>query len=472
MAYLGIPFAKPPVGPLRWKPPQRLEKWSGVRTADRIGSRCFQHAPYGEIEPGNPTMSEDCLYLNVWTSSPSRDARLPVIYWIHGGEFWAGSGSEPRYNGAKLAARGAVVVTVNHRLGVYGFLSHPELTAEAKRGASGNYGLLDLIAGLDWVRENISAFGGDTSNITVAGESAGSCVVSAFMAMPTTRGKFHRALGESCAYFMPEPHAMGPLTLAENEERGVQFLKAASVRSIAELREVDAPRLLEIWLKDRSKRMQPCVDGDVMPAPASEVFARGEQARVPLLAGWNADEGAGYVRAKPDEFDVENFRRSVQNVFGDDALSLLERYPTSTPREAFSSAVTLAGDRNMIYPTWKWGVAHAGRAPTFVYRFDRKLPRVGVAHHACEIEYAFGTLDSKPLPWEPADRAISELMGDYWVNFARSGDPNGAGLPEWPLFTAGAHPMLMRFDEQSRADVVPEQKRMALLDEIYNRRGA
>jgi para-nitrobenzyl esterase len=469
-ACLGIPFAKPPVGALRWKAPQKLEAWSGVRAADKIGPRCTQHAPYGEIEPGNPNMSEDCLYLNVWRPSEAKaEARLPVIYWIHGGEFWAGSGSEPRYNGAKLAARGAVVVTVNHRLGVYGFLSHPELTAESGRGASGNYGLMDLIAGLEWVHDNIAAFGGDTSNITVAGESAGSCAVSAFMAMPATRNRFHRALGESCAYFMFEPHSMAPLTLAENEQRGVEFLKAAGVSSIAELRGVDGPRLLEVWLKDRTKRMQPCIDGFVMPEVTSDTFAAGRQARIPLLAGWNADEGAGYVRAKPDEYDVEGFRQYVRSTYGEDP-ALLELYPSSSSPEAFRSAVALAGDRNMIYPTWKWVVAHAGAAPTYAYRFDRKLPGVGVAHHACEIEYAFGALDSKFLKWEAADRTIAELMGDYWVNFARSGDPNGAGLPEWPRFTGGPNPMLMRLDAPSHADVVPEQSRMVLLDQIYARR--
>jgi para-nitrobenzyl esterase len=458
-AFLGVPYAAPPVGPLRWKPPQRPASWAGTRAATAVGWRCIQHAPYGELEPQSPGMREDCLYLNIWT--PDVTASLPVIFWIHGGEFWAGSGSEPRYDGARLAARGAVVVTINHRLGVFGFLSHPELSADSDQGTSGNYGLLDQIAALEWTRANIAAFGGDPGRITVAGESAGSCSVSFLMASPRSKHLFHRAIGESCAYFMPEPHAMKPLSHAANEERGIAFAAAAGIHSLAELRGMDAEALLAVWLKDPAQRMQPCSDGHVLPDVAG-VFAAGGQARVPLLAGWNGDE-YGFMRGAGTKFDAAAFARRLADTFGTDgAAALLGAYRHDDPLE---TATKLTSDRLMVWPTWRWVNEHARLAPVFAYQFDRAPPGSTFgATHASEIEYVFGTLDSKPRTYCPEDRVLSEQVGDYWVNFARSGDPNGTTGARWPAY--GRERTILHLDAIITAQVAAGD-RLELLARLY-----
>ncbi len=460
--FLGVPFAAPPVGALRWKPPQPLARWDGVRDATKAGARCIQHAPYGELQPHNPAQSEDCLFLNIWT--PDRAAKLPVIFWIHGGEFWAGSGSEPRYNGTKLAARGAVVVTINHRLGVFGFLSHPELSAESAHGTSGNYGLLDQIAALQWTRANIAAFGGDPDNITIGGESAGSCSVSFLMAAPLAKGLFHRALGESCAYFMPEPHAMKPLPHSENEQRGSDFMHAAGADTIAELRATPAQHLLATWMKDMTKRMQPCIDDWILPH-VDQVFARGEQARVPLLCGWNGDE-YGFIRGAGDKFDIAAFGKRLTASFGSGSEALIAAYGSAL---SLNTATEITSDRLMVWPTWKWAEEHVRHAPVYAYQFDRAAPGSPFgATHASELEYVFGALDSKPRDYAPADRALSEQIGDYWVNFARTGNPNGATLPDWPTYADGK--TVMYLDERSSAQPLKTRERLELLDRLFRQK--
>ena len=457
--FLGIPYAPPPTGELRWRTPGSAPQWAGIRDAQRAAPRCLQHAPYGELEPDNPNQSEDCLYLNVWTPDCVDGAKLPVIFWIHGGEFWAGSGTEPRYNGEKLARRGAVVVTINHRLGVLGFFAHPELRSES--GLSGNFGLLDQIAALKWVCENIAAFGGDPQCITVAGESAGSCSVSALMASPLSKGLFQRALGQSCAYFMPEPHAMRPLSLLENKQRGIEFMRKAGAHSLAELKSRSARFLLDTWLSDTSKRFQPCLDGHVLPE-VDKVFALGQQSPVPLLTGWNKEE-MGYMRAAGEKFDAQAFRQSVERRFGARADSLLSAYESGS---ALESAVALTSDRTMTYPTWKWAERHSKSAPVFVYQFDRCPPDSPFgAAHACEIEYVFGTLDSKPRPYQEADRILSERIADFWVNFARTGDPNGAGQETWPTY--GSDKSILHLDAEIAPKTLDRRERLELLDCLY-----
>jgi para-nitrobenzyl esterase len=390
---------------------------------------------------------------------------LPVIFWIHGGEFFAGSGSEPRYNGASLAARGAVVVTINHRLGLFGFLSHPELSAESRHGVSGNYGLLDQIAALHWVRENIDAFGGNPNCITIAGESAGSCSVSALMASPLARGLFDRALGQSCAYFMPEPNAMKPLPHGENEQRGAEFMRAAGAHSLSQLRAMSAERLQQVWLKDPTKRFQPCIDNHVLPN-VDAVFAAGQQAKVPLLVGWNADE-MGFLRATREKFEPSQFRQSVTRAFDGDAAVLLAAFESCDELE---TAVVLSSARAMVYPTWKWAEQHSNHAPVFVYQFDRVPPgnEFG-ATHACEIEYVFGTLGSKPRNYLTEDHSLSRRIGDYWVNFARTGDPNGENLADWPAF--GPAKKILYLDSNAQGGPLRDRDRFELLDAIYERRG-
>lgn len=460
-AFMGVPYAAPPVGALRWRPPQPAAKWDGVRDATRAGARCIQHAPYGELEADNPNQSEDCLFLNIWKPNASPSAKLPVLFWIHGGEFWAGSGTEARYNGAKLAARGAVVVTVNHRLGVFGFLAHPELSAESDHKTSGNYGLLDQIAALQWTRDNIAAFGGDLDNITVGGESAGSCSVSFLMASPLSKHLFHKAIGQSCAYFMPEPHAMKPLSHADNERRGVNFAREAGASSIAELRTMPAEHLLATWLKDPSKRMQPCFDDYVLPH-VDQVFARSEQANIPLLCGWNGDE-YGFIRAQGDKFDAQTFAKRLEASFPGHMDEILAAYG---PHRALETAANITSDRAMVWPTWKWAEEHAKRAPVYVYEFDRGAPGSPFgATHASELEYVFGALDSKPRPYTEDDYALSERIGDYWINFARTGDPNGNSLPHWPRYETDKQ--VLYLDARTAAKPLQIRERLELLDRLF-----
>ena len=462
--FLGVPFAAPPVGEFRWQPPQPVAPWRGVRKATAFGARCMQGPIYGDMifrdEPG-----EDCLYLNVWAPKDAR--RLPVMFWIHGGGFQAGSASEPRQDGGQLARKGVIVVGANHRLGVFGFFSHPELTKESSRHASGNYGLQDQIATLQWIRKNIEAFGGDPDNVTIFGESAGSLSVSALMASPLAQGLFHRAIGESGAFF--NEGLLGPKPLQASETLGRQFAEKLGASTLAELRQKPAADVLAVALK--SPWFSPNIDGAVLPADVPSIYAAGKQAHVPLLAGWNADEvRAGIVLGKP--VTVASYTADVKQRYGDQAEALLKLYPASTDAEALESAASLASDQFMGAATWRWIQAHqaTGGSPVYRYQFDRKIPvapgtMVGGkpatardigARHAGEIEYVFGTLDSvRKVTWEPADRALSEQMMGYWTNFARSGDPNGAGLPKWPRYDATTGQSVQHLDTitKSMADV-------------------
>jgi len=462
--FLGIPYAAPPVGALRWQPPQPPAAWRGVRPADRPGPRCIQHAPYGELEADNPHLSEDCLYLNVW--APGGAAALPVLFFIHGGEFFAGSGSEARYDGARLAARGCVVVTLNHRLGVFGFLSHPELSGESPSGTSGNYGLLDLMAGLTWVRENIAAFGGDAGCITVGGESAGSCAAHAFMTSPLTAGRFHRAIGESGAFFMSEPHAMEPLPHSANEELGVRFQETVGATDIAALRKRPGAELLHVWLTAKFPRFQPCIGDHVVPEEPADVVRAGRQMRVPLLAGWNAAE-YGFLRAAPNRIDATAYRAAMTAQFGPGAEDLWQAALAASAADPVRAVATLSGDRAMAYPTWTWLGAHGQTAPAYAYRFDRAPPGSSFgATHACELEYVFETPEARPYRWTADDYTLSRRIGDHWVAFLRSGDPNIAGAPYWPRYTDRTSPV-MRLDVAASVAPPEEAARFALLERLY-----
>jgi para-nitrobenzyl esterase len=489
--FKGIPFGAPPVGDLRWKEPQPAARWDGTRKAAEFGSRCLQGQIFGDIVFTDK--SEDCLSLNIWTPAfaeasagkPARsaDERLPVMVWIHGGGFQAGAGAEPRHDGDAFARKGVVLVTFNYRLGVFGFLAHPELTKESGRNASGNYGLLDQIAALRWVQDNIAAFGGDPGNVTIFGESAGSFAVSALMASPLARGLFHKAIGESGAFF---PRGAGPLALASlpaTEERGVTFAEGLGVPSLSALRALPGDAVLAAALKTQPW-FAPNLDGYVLPEAVDDVFAAAKQTRVPLLAGWNADEvrsGVVLGKVKPT---AQSFAEDQRKRFGDQADALLKVYPASTDAEALESAAALASDLFIGYSTWKWLEAHAqtGQAPVYRYSFDRKIPVApdatinGVratsrdigARHAGEIEYVFGALDSlKNVPWEPSDRKLSDAMTTYWASFARTGDPNGAGLPKWPRYDQGGR--VLHLDETIRDTDDPLRPRYEALDAIMRK---
>ncbi|HUL78625.1 MAG TPA: carboxylesterase family protein [Vicinamibacteria bacterium] len=479
LVFRGIPFAAPPVGDLRWKEPQAAPPYGGVRKATAFGPRCLQGRIFDDMVFRDQP-SEDCLYLNVWTQAASPSEKRPVMVWIHGGGFQAGSASEPRQDGERLARRGVVVVGINYRLGVFGFFAHPALTSESGRGASGNYGLLDQVAALRWVHENVAGFGGDPGNVTIFGESAGSFAVSALVASPLARGLVTRAIGESGAYL--GRHALEPQSLVASEEKGKAFAAALGAASAADLRGKPADEVLQAALKVQPW-FAPTIDGYVLPKDVNAIYASGEQARVPLLAGWNADEvRAGVVLAK-ERPTAKGFAEQTRTRFGPGADALLGVYPATTDAEALESAAALAGDTFLGYATWKWIDVQARTSGSAVYRysFDRKIPVApgtkvdGVpataadvgARHAGEIEYVFGALDTiADVPWQDADRSLSELMMAYWTNFARRGDPNGPGLPQWPRYTGGAGPQVMHLDVASEARPDTLRRRYETLDRV------
>jgi para-nitrobenzyl esterase len=428
--------------------------------------------------------SEDCLYLNVWTPAAGAED-LPVMVWIHGGGFQAGSASEPRQDGARLAEEGVVVVGLNYRLGVFGFLVHPELTAEPPEGASGNYGLHDMVAALRWVRGEIAAFGGDPENVTIFGESAGSFAVSALMASPLARGLFHRAIGQSGAFFRADDPAAA--SRAEAEGQGRRFAESLEAASLAELRALPAEKVLEAAPARGELRFWPVVDGEVLPEPVREVFGAGRQSPVPLLAGWNEDEVRGGVVLGPDRPDAEAFRARVRERYGEDAGAVLAAYPAGSDAEALESAAALAGDEFIAYATWKWIETHAGTggAPVYRYRFDRDIPLApgtqwaGVeatredvgARHAGEIEYVFGALDSLPeVAWEPRDEELSQLLRAYWSSFAADGDPNAEGLPAWPRYASDGGHAVMHLGDTAEARGDAHRHRYLALDAIATER--
>src|SRR6202790_5450187 len=446
--FKGIPFAAPPVGELRWKEPQPLAGWKGVRKATEFGARCMQPRIYEDMVFRDAGPSEDCLYLNVWTPGISAKTKLPVMVWIYGGGFQAGATSEPRQDGEHLAHKGVVVVSMNYRLGIFGFFSHPELTKESPHHASGNYGLLDQAAALQWVRKNIAAFGGDPENVTIFGESAGSFSVSALMASPTSKGLIHRAIGESGAFF---GRTLTAKPLAESEQDVAKFAASIGADSLEKLRAMTSQQTLDAASKDKNAfRFGPNIDGYFFPESPAEIYAKGNEAHVTLLAGWNHDEGNYHMFFGTDPPTKENYSKKATQLFGEKAPDVLKAFPGETDQQVKSSADLIATANFIGYGTWKWIEMRAKLGDTAVYRDEVEQapplapPAAGApattdsprAYHSAEIEFVFGMLDSKKLPWRPEDYELSEQMGSYWTNFAKTGNPNGAGLPQWPPYGA------------------------------------
>lgn len=474
--FRGIPYAAPASGENRWAPPRPVAPWIGELTCEAFGPECPQ-LPYPEdslfYRPPKP-QSEDCLRLNVWTDAAApADARRPVMVWIHGGALTRGSGATPTYDGANLVRRGVVVVTINYRLGPLGFLAHPELSAEAERegrgATSGNYGILDQIAALEWVRDNIAAFGGDPSRVTIFGESAGSFSVNVLTATPLARGLFHRAIGQSGGMFGPMIRLKEAAeTRPSAESMGVAFAEAAGARSLAELRALPVEKILATFQASSgplSLRSTPNVDGRLLPADIRTIFERGEDNDVPTIVGSNAKEMTTLTPPAAVPKTLDAYRRMVEGMFPANAAEILAFYPASTDAEAPDAALAVSGDRAFTVQMRAWARAAAkGEGKSYWYFFTHAPPLPNReylgAFHAAEIAYAFGNLDPGKGPakreYDETDRRLSNAMATYWTNFAKTGDPNrgdGAGasgpeadaanaLPEWPPFDDEHRPYL------------------------------
>ena len=492
-AFKGIPFAQPPVGELRWRPPQAVKSWEGVRRAEGFGPRCMQHPVFGDMNFRSDGMSEDCLYLNVWTPAKKADEKLPVLVYFYGGGFITGDGSEPRYDGEAMARRGIVAVTLNYRLGVFGFLAHPELSKESPQKASGNYGLLDQAAALGWVHENIAAFGGDPKRVTIAGESAGSASVSAQMASPLSRDLIAGGIGESGSVLS----TMRAVPRAQAEEVGTKFAAEVGAASLAALRALPAEKLMEATAK-QPFRFPIAVDGYFFKEPPLETYTAGRQARVPLLVGWNSEEMTWRALLGGDEPTPENFEKAVRKLYGARAEEALKLYAAKTRDEVIEAATDLAGDRFIGYSTWKWFDLHAKTGGRNVYRYlyahprPPMVPEMGDARaglaggvvrgpnsnavtmppargavHSAEIEYALGNLaTNRVYAWTKDDYKVSEVLQGYFENFIKKGDPNGPGLPKWPAVKGGGTVQVMRLAVDSRVEDDRHKARYLFLDQF------
>jgi para-nitrobenzyl esterase len=438
MAFKGIPYAAPPTGALRWRAPQPVAAWQGVRQASQFGASCIQsivaeRKPWTSefMTPGQ--ISEDCLYLNVWTPATSVREKHPVLVWVHGGANTEGSAAVPVYDGDALAARGLVVVTINYRLGILGFFTHPELTRESGYNASGNYALLDLVAALRWVRDNIAAFGGDPNRVTLAGQSAGASNTHSLTASPLARGLFQRAIAESGSSVGGGP--MGSRKLADQEQDGVKFAAAKGAKPLAKLRAMSWQDLTApVAGGGQSFRFGVVVDGYVLPASVSEIFAEGKQNDVPTLTGCNADEGG----AEPQPAVTAGaLLKQVRQRYGELADEFLKLYPFQTDEEARLVQNESARDQARVSMyLWALNRAKTARTRAYTYFWNHALPGPDVekygAFHTSEVPYVFSSLAMSDRPFDMTDRRIADMMSSYWVHFAASGNPNGKGLPTWP----------------------------------------
>lgn len=428
-AFKGVPFAAPPTGDLRWRAPKPAAHWDGVRKADEFGPVCMQGNG-----GGNQKMGEDCLYLNVWTGAKAANEKLPVMVWIYGGGYSTGSGSQAMYDGEAVAKKGAVVVTLNYRLGALGFFSHPELTKESDRRGAANFGAMDSIAALQWVQKNIAAFGGDPKRVTIFGESAGAGMVANLQTVAEAKGLFERAIGDSSAWSTATIAQLK--TLPEAEEDGVKLSDAVGAKSLADLRAVPAAAILK-----GGRGNGPIVDGWLIREQPGRVFAEGRQIDVPVLAGSNRDESFGGNPANKDQFIEQVHKR-----FGDLADNFLKLYPAATDEQARESAFYSGRDEMaFIMRNWARLASKQGKTKSYVYYFTEQPPVLpnargpfapgphGSATHVSEILYVFNHLDNSRT-WTDADRKVADMMSSYWVNFAAKGDPNGKGLPAWPVF--------------------------------------
>jgi para-nitrobenzyl esterase len=463
IVYRGIPFAAPPVGDLRWRAPQPAAKWEGVRQATKF-------AP-GPMQRGNPPSgkSEDCLYLNLWTPAKSASDRIPVLVWIYGGGFNGGSTSELNYSGENLAKKGVVLVSIAYRVGQLGFLAHSELSVESPNHVSGNYGLLDMIAGLQWMQKNITAFGGDPNKVTIFGESAGGIAVSMLCASPLAKGLFHGAISQSGGSFGPPRPTTFPgenlKRLADAERAGQAYVDSARASSIAEMRKIGVDKLPAIrglaW---------PIIDGYVIPDDQYKLYEAGKFNDTPILVGYNSDEGASFSREKtPGDYIT-----GVKTRYGKFAEDLIKAYPVGSSTVP-KTARDLARDAAFGWHTWSWARLQAkmGKSKAFYYYFDQHLdyppdsPRAGYGSpHGQDVAYVFKHLDASNPQTTKTDLEISEVMATYWTNFAKYDNPNGEGVPEWSAFS-DANAVVMYFSQTPHMGPVPSAESLRILDAYF-----
>lgn len=495
-SFKGIPFAQPPVGDLRWKAPQPVTSWNGVKQTKKFGPRAIQSNVFGDMGFRSDGMSEDCLYLNVWSPAKSADEKLPVLVYFYGGGFAAGDGSESRYDGENMAKKGIVTLTVNYRLGIWGFFSHPELTKESPNHASGNYGLLDQNAALKWVQANISKFGGDPKRVTIAGESAGSIAVSAQMASPLSKGLIAGAIGESGGSIFP---TLAPVPLAQAEKTGLEFAQKIGAPSLKDLRSMSTLELYQKSLGTSLGVFKTTIDGYFLTKTLPETFEAKQQAMVPLLLGWNSEEMTYRALTAGKDITNEIYIQKVKELYGNKADEVLKLYPVGTPEVTEQSATDLAGDRFIAYSTWKWFDLHRKNSTQPVYRYYYAHPRpemrdksleAGLAGgvikknsntpktpipkgavHSAEIEYAMGNLDgNKDYAWTEADYSVSETMMNYFANFIKTGNPNGEKLPVWQMAKEEEKPEVMIIDLVSKSKKAENDARYLFLDKEYSKK--
>jgi para-nitrobenzyl esterase len=482
-AFKGIPYAAPPVGALRWKEPQPVAQWAGVRDATKFKPRCMQFDATQQLRPfRSDGMSEDCLTLNVWTPARAAGEKLPVLVYFpgnvgfaDGGSFAMGDGSEPRYDGANLAARGIVTVTVNYRLGVFGFLVLPELARESPYGATGNYGLLDQTAALTWVRENIARFGGDPQQVTIAGQGTGAVSVAAHMVSPLSRGLFARAIGESGAAFNP----IRPWSRAKAERTGSQLAESLGANSLQSLRALSADTLLDATSRNAEPiKFSPVIDGHFLRQLPDAVFTAGQQARVPLLIGGNSHDAHHLAMLKGNFAHPWKWRILMSTLFPSSTDQALTFYPGNDKEEVARSAITFANDVHVHNEVWRWMELHrAARLPVYFYQYTHALPskRTGFpadltvtsagASYGAEIEYALANLDLEPsYAWNADDRKVSRTFSGYIEQFIKTGNPNGPQLPDWPAARDDQGGVLRQMiGGNTHTEVAGEAQRQALV---------
>lgn len=499
--FKGVPFAAPPTGDNRWREPQPLQPWQGIRECHDYAPDPMQEPIFGDMNFGADSISEDCLYLNIWTPAITMNEKLPVLIYFNGGGLMAGSGSEPRYAGMAMARRGMICVTANYREGIFGFFAHPELSKETAYKGSGNYGFLDQQAAIRWVHENISLFGGDPERITIAGESAGSMSVSALMASPLSRGLFAQAIGSSGSVIADKRVK----SLAEAEKAGVEMMRRMGYKNVKEMRKVPA----EVLMKQANVRNVPVynIDNHFLTEQPFATYAAGRQMRVPLLVGGNSLEMSpaayfGYITMSGREITMEDIAKTASGMFGDNTYEMLSLYGITAPDDIYKQpGIDLCGDLFLAYSTWRWGNIHNATSGQPVYRYlysrerpkmmiegkvaglaggvkdkteaeevvENKIPEIHGAVHSADIEYAMGNLPTNRVyDWQPEDYMVSDIFMGYYANFVKTGNPNGIGLPQWLPLDNSDSPGFMVIDVKTRMEKdAGAERRYRRMNEIF-----